>query len=282
MKLKSLMAIPVAAMLAASPVRAEGILPLFDTHVHFSKDAWSSFEPAQILDMLKKAGVVMGAFSSTPDDGTLKLYELNPTMVAPMLRPYRDDINSSNWFADQETVAYLKQRLAKGIYVGVGEFHLFDARSALTPQVKELADEVVKRDLYLQIHAGAFPIAAMYTVNPKLKIIWAHMGMSDGPKTVDTMLEKYPSLMAEVALRGGDIALGGQLDPEWRRVILKYPDRFLMGTDTWVTSRWPEYIDLVEEHRNWIKQLPPEVAENVAFRNAVRIFGINKRGRFPD
>ncbi|MEK9680183.1 MAG: hypothetical protein VW169_17570 [Rhodospirillaceae bacterium] len=63
MTFKSLMAIPVAAMLAPAPVRTEGILPLFDTHVHFSKDAWSSFEPMQILAMPMKAGVVMGAFS---------------------------------------------------------------------------------------------------------------------------------------------------------------------------------------------------------------------------
>lgn len=272
----------VAGLLIGGGVRAEGVLPMFDTHVHYSEDAWRSYSPKDILAMLRKAGVVMGAFSSTPDDGTLKLYQENPSMVVPMLRPYRNDIGSSNWYGDQETTEYLLEKLKTGIYKGVGEFHLFDAKSALTLQIKILLDEVVKRDIYLQVHSGAFPVVALLTVNPKVKIIWAHAGMSESAGTVGALLDKYENLMTEVALRGGDIAPGGKLDQAWREVIVRHPDRFMMGTDTWVTERWPDYINLVEEHRNWIKQLPEEVAERVAFRNAVRIYGINKPAGFPD
>lgn len=42
--------------------------------------------------------------------------------------------------------------------------------------------------------------------------------------------------IAELALRT-DVAPDGTLGPEWRTVFMRHPDRFVVGTDTWVTSR---------------------------------------------
>jgi hypothetical protein len=265
-----------------SPVgaKADGVLPLFDTHVHYSQPAWQFFKTGEIFDLLKKAGVVKALVSSTPDDGTLKLYNLRKDVIVPSLRPYREGSDSSNWFAQQATLDYLTARLKKGIYKAVGEFHLFEPRSALTPQVKELVQLAVKYDIYLQIHSDALPIAVLFEQHPKLKIIWAHAGMSEPAETVEKMLDRYKNLWTGVSFRAGDIAPGETLDKAWRDVILKHSDRFVYGTDTYVTGRWGDYLTLVEEHRNWINQLPREVAEKVAFRNAVRLFGI--KAGFPD
>ena len=30
------------------------------------------------------------------------------------------------------------------------------------------------------------------------------------------------------------------MTPEWRELFMRFPDRFVYGSDTWVTSRWPE------------------------------------------
>jgi len=56
-------------------------------------------------------------------------------------------------------------------------------------------------------------------------------------------------------------------------LFLKYPDRFIYGSDTWIPPRWGEVVALAERARGWLAQLPSDVAEDIAFRNAERIFG---------
>jgi hypothetical protein len=280
MFLTRILCVVVFSCFLVLPGKADGVLPLFDTHVHYSQPAWQFYKPDEIFDILKKAGVVKALISSTPDDGTLKLYGPNKDIVVPSLRPYRDGVNSSNWFTQQATLEYLTERLKKGIYKAVGEFHLFDPRAALTPQVRGLVKLAVKYDIYLQIHSDALPVAVLFELDPKLKILWAHAGMSEPADTVGKMLDRYKNLWTGVSFRAGDIAPGGTLDKAWKDVILRHPDRFVYGTDTYVTGRWGDYLSLVEEHRNWINQLPRKVAENIAFRNAVRLFKI--KAGFPE
>lgn len=47
----------------------------------------------------------------------------------------------------------------------------------------------------------------------------------------------------------------------------------MIGTDTYVNGRWVFDEGLVTEHRAWLRLLPREIAEDIAFRNAVRLFG---------
>jgi predicted TIM-barrel fold metal-dependent hydrolase len=46
----------------------------------------------------------------------------------------------------------------------------------------------------------------------------------------------------------------------------------MVGTDTWVTSRWETLADGIRATRGWLRQLPPDAAERIAFRNAERLF----------
>lgn len=72
--------------------------------------------------------------------------------------------------------------------------------------------------------------------------------------------------------RRTDVAPGGVLDPAWRQAFLRHPDRFLVGTDTWTTSRWELVRDATDAVQDWLGQLPPEVAERIAFTNGERLF----------
>ena len=53
---------------------------------------------------------------------------------------------------------------------------------------------------------------------------------------------------------------------------LRHPERFLVGSDTWIDARWDSYGSLMTEYRGWLAQLPREVAEKIAYRNAERLF----------
>ena len=70
------------------------------------------------------------------------------------------------------------------------------------------------------------------------------------------------------------MAAGGKLSPAWRAFLSKHPTRFLVGSDTWVNQRWESYSDLMGGYREWLGQLPREVADRVAWRNGSELFGL--------
>src|SRR4030042_6337797 len=109
--------------LLAMPVRAQA-LPVFDAHTHYSQSDWSSYSPDAILALLDKTGVRWAFVSSTPDDGTLRLYEKAPDRIVPVLRPYRTRADMGTWTTDASIVPYLRARLKRGGYKGLGEFNL--------------------------------------------------------------------------------------------------------------------------------------------------------------
>ena len=52
-------------------------------------DAWTVVPPAQVVDILKKAGVKRAMVSSSNNDGTRMLQDAAPGIIVPELRPYR-------------------------------------------------------------------------------------------------------------------------------------------------------------------------------------------------
>ncbi len=94
--------------------------------------------------------------------------------------------------------------------------------------------------------------------------------MSSSAAAVERLLDRYPNIWVELALRS-DVAPGGKLDPAWRALFLKYPDRFLVGTDTWINPQWDRLPDILNNFRVWLRQLPPDVAAKIAHGNAERL-----------
>ncbi len=271
---------PLAALVAVTAISlsapgaaADERLAIFDTHVHYGRDVWADHDPGAIVAALEAAKVVRALVSSTPDDGSLRLVEADPDRFAAILRPYRAGVGPGNWFGDPDTPDYVAERLERGGYLGIGEFHLFDAAAAETPQVRRLAAMAVARDIVLHVHAGAEPVRALFAIEPRLAILWAHAGMTTPPEAIGKLLDGHDRLWAELSFRAGDIAPEGRLDPAWRARLLRHADRFMIGTDTYVPSRWDIYGALVDEHRRWLARLPPAVAEAIAHGNAARRFG---------
>ena len=80
--------------------------------------------------------------------------------------------------------------------------------------------------------------------------------------------------MGELSYRPGLTCEGGLLCPEWRALLLRYPDRFLIGSDTWINPRWQQYDELMQGYRRWLGDLPPDVARQIAWDNGAALFGL--------
>jgi predicted TIM-barrel fold metal-dependent hydrolase len=276
--IRSALVVALLLPLGATPSGAQGLYegPIFDAHIHYSQPAWASFPPEAVKGLFEKAGVTRALVSSTPDDGTLALLQAMPQMIAPELRPYREGVGSSNWAGSAETPAYLKERLGRNRYVGIGEFHLHDPKAIDGPVVRDVIALALTNNLPIHVHSDARPIEAFFAKEPRLKILWAHAGMSEPASVVAAMLGRYPNLVTEVSFRAGDIAPGGTLDPAWRELMIRFADRVMVGTDTYVTGRWEVYGQLIADHRRWLAQLPKPVADAIAHGNAAKWFGAGR------
>ncbi len=258
--------VAAGAVLAAAAAAGAQDLPLVDTHLHYSANSWPDHGPAAIIVLMDQASVRRGFVSSTPDEGTVRLYEAAPDRIVPVLRPYRQPGELTTWHLDLTVVPYLEQRLARPIYRGIGEFHLTGS-DAQAPVVRQVADLAARHGLFLHCHCDAEAIEILVGLAPGVRVLWAHAGMSSGPDEVGRLVAASPQLFVELALRS-DVAPGGQLDPAWRELFLRHPDRFMVGTDTWVSSRWGSYVDTQAAARAWLGQLPPDVARRLASENA--------------
>ena len=256
--------------LLAVPAAFAQQFPLFDAHIHYSQPAWDVYPPEAALAILNRAGVRRALVSSTPDDGTLKLYEKAPRLVVPFLRPYRTRDDMGTWTQDPTILPYLEGRLARGIYKGIGEFHL-SVGEAGSPVVRGTVALAARHNLFLHAHADETAVEELLRLDPRVNVLWAHAGMSSGPEAVGRLLDRYPTLRVELALRS-DVAPDGRLDPAWRDLFLRHSDRLMVGTDTWINSQWENLPEILDRVRVWLRQLPRDAAERIGSLNAERLF----------
>ena len=258
---------PTASVGAAQ----SGALPLFDAHIHYSQPAWSLLTTDQALERLRQAGVRRAIVSSSPDEGTQRLYERAPDIIVPFLRPYRDEIGPATWARDGTTVAYVERTYRRDVHRGIGEIHLVAGETEL-PVVRAILEFAVAQQLWLQVHTDARGIAeVMSRVAGRTRVLWAHAGQSASPAEIRRLVEQHPTMWVELAGRS-DIAVGGDIDPAWRELFIAHPGRFLVGSDTWVNPQWERLEEIHAQTQVWLAQLPPETARRIASDNAETLF----------
>jgi hypothetical protein len=249
---------------------AANALPIFDAHLHYSHDAWEMLPPKAAVALLRQAGLKRAMVSSSSDEGTQMLYSEAPDLVLPVLRPYRTRGEISTWVRDNTVIAHMKARLQRYRYVALGEYHVFGADADL-PVMRWVVQAARERGLVLHSHSDADAVERQFRQDPNARILWAHSGF-EPPEAVRAMLRRHKQLWCDLAFRN-DPAPGGQLDAGWRDAFAEFPDRFMVGTDTFTPERWHYVIEHANWVRRWVAQLPPAVGEALAWRNGERLFG---------
>ncbi|MFT5444922.1 MAG: hypothetical protein ACI9DC_000082 [Gammaproteobacteria bacterium] len=252
----------------AATSHAQADLQLYDTHIHYSHDAWEQLPPPQAVAVLREAGLQRAFVSSSSDEGTQKLYALAPDLIVPVLRPYRRRGELRTWFKDDTVPPMLGELMRKNRYAGIGEFHIFgaDADSDVMRAVVKLARQ---HHAFLHAHADADAVRRLFAQDPEAVILWAHSGFV-GPAELRTMLAAYPNLWSDLAFRS-EHASGAEVDAEWRALFAAFPDRFMLGTDTFAPERWYFVAENAKSSRRWLGSLPPALAERIASGNAQKL-----------
>src|SRR5262245_361875 len=256
------------AMLAAMSARGAE-LPIFDAHVHYSHDAWENLPPKDAIALMRKAGIVRALVSSSGDDGTQRLVAEAPELIVPSLRPYRQRGDVSTWATDETVVRFLEERLAKSRYAAIGEFHLYGADADL-PVPRRLVALAKEHRLVLHAHSDVDAIERLFKQDPDARILWAHSGFAQ-PEEVREMLRRHRNLWCDLAFRS-DQATGGKVSPAWRALFDEFPDRFMVGTDTFTPERWHYLVPHAQWSREWLADLPQPLAEKIGWRNGTALF----------
>ena len=281
----------VASLQVANASAADYSGPLFDAHLHYNEEAWNGqtgpHPVADVLARIKKSGVKAVIANSRPNAGSKAL--VNATrgsadlIVVPFIRLYRNRADYDSWFEDDTIYDMVVTEHARGAtvassrveYKGIGEFHLYDSANANGPVAKKLMQFAAANKLAVLAHVDDVAIDLLMAHAPGVRLIWAHTGIGGASVArVDGLMANYPQLMGELSYRPGLTCEGGKLCSEWRTLLLKYPTRFMIGSDTWVNQRWQQYEELMKGYRVWLGDLPADVALGIGWGNAARLFDV--------
>jgi len=281
------------AMLAWSAV-AFAAEPFADVHVHFNWDQREVIDAAQIAAKLEAAGVEFAVAAGTPSELALELARAANGRVIPLFSPYIHELGRRDWHLDQRVVALAEAGLKAGEYQGIGEIHFMSgfpprADNPVFRQLMALAGEY-RVPVLIHIDSGnSMAFLDICQAYPALDILFAHAGGNLRARHIQHIIEACPNAWIEFSARdpwryGGLEGDDGQLLPEWRRLVLEHPDRFVTGTDpVWKVTRtqswdladdgWDYFEQLIAWHRAWLADLPEAVRRKISVENARRLFG---------
>ena len=77
-----------------------------------------------------------------------------------------------SWPSDPAVQAYVEERLKRGIYKGIGEFHL-SATQAEAPTVRRFAELAAQQQLFFHAHVDDVTVAQLLRLYPQVRILWA-------------------------------------------------------------------------------------------------------------
>ena len=167
----------------------------------------------------------------------------------------------------------MQDEYKRGYYRGIGEFHI-SGKAAAEPNGSSRSS--ISRSSTISI---CTPMATTKRCRILLRAQSEgadHLGayrLSTLARAGARIADKYPELWGELSYRGGIIDGGGKLTAEWRALFERYPDRFLLGSDTWINERWQGYGEIMAGYRAGSVQLPPAIAAQIAHGNARALFG---------
>lgn len=257
--------------------------PLIDAHSHLpNAKAIDAYVEAMKRHNVAKV-VLLGVGGVQKDD---------PAWIGAAARKYPDRVIAALPLPDPTdgaAAARLETDLAKSNARVVGEVHLRqvgrrkierDPSDAAFGKILEVA---AKRGVPVVVHyeltdAATAALDRALAAHRKATVVLAHAGEGP-PARVEGLLVRNPNLLVDLSgmhfqRKPALASETGPLEPAWKALIEKFPDRFLMGLDIWAPRLFePAMLDrLFKWTRRVLGELRPDVALRVAYKNAAALF----------
>lgn len=300
------------ALTISAPVSSDDrYLPVIDAHSQFN----SRVSAEQLVSVLKEGNVDRVILSSLPrrvirDRQLLKLAKDHPDLIIPAIRAKgRDyDSESPDWYSRMDRAS------SKRRFRGLAEAHLYHEAKGNADKVvvfpsdrriKHLLAIANERNWPLVLHAELKSASSgvrarivselkdLMRANPDQPFILTHMAQLDADE-VAALISAHGNvyfitshanhIFIERSGRRGpskqpwtDMFDGSRLRADWAGLVVSHPDRFILGFDNTRAKLWSDiYIDQVNLWRRALAELPRDVAEKVAYRNAERLWRLPK------
>jgi len=281
-----LVAAVLACLAAGAPAAAADYTGrLVDAHSHVPNAAAIDAYVAAMKRHNVSTVLLLGVGGVQKDD---------PAWLAAAAKKYPDRVVVGVPVPDPTSAAAadtLEAALARSQARAVGEVHIRQVSRKIDRNPADAAfgrvlDVAARHKTPVVIHAELDAAATArleqaLAAHPEATVVVAHGG-EVAPARLEPLLARHPNLVIDLSgmhfQRKPALAKErGPLDPAWKALIEKHPDRFVMGVDVWAARLFePAMLDrLFTWTRRILGELRPEVAEKVAYANAVRLFHLN-------
>lgn len=161
-----------------------------------------------------------------------------------------------------------------------------DLHCDLVPEDMPLPEMLRANQLNPSVLPGNLPaLKRLLAYNRKTKIVWVHIGfeplMTRQPSVIREMLRAYPNLFMSFRLNKGGpkpaaaMDPDGHLKPQWLELVQEFPDRFMLGSDSFYArngiARGSSDLGM-DNLRGLVEQLPADLAAKVGRDNAIRLY----------
>ena len=274
----------VGALLGGIPVAAAGDYagPIIDAHSHVPNATAIDAYVAAMKGHGVTRVVLLGVGGVQKEDAV---------WIAAAAKKYPDRVVPAVPIPDPtaaDAAARLDAELTRSRARVVGEIHVrqvsrtIDRDPSAAPMAALLrvaaahaAPVVIHQDLDDRAVAA---LERALAAEPKAVIVLAHAGEAQ-PALIETLLTRRANLRVDLSgmhfQRTPSLATEtGPLDPRWKALIERMPDRFLFGLDVWAPRLFePKLLDrLMAWTRRILGELRPDVAERVAWKNAASLY----------
>ena len=270
--------------LAAAPAgSAEYGGPLIDAHSHVPNATTIDAYVAAMKRHNVVKVVLLGVGGQQKED---------TAWLTAASKKYPDRVVAGLPLADptsESAASQLELQLDRGKPRVIGEVHMRQVgrrlidRDPNSPVFGKILDTAAKFEVPIVIHyeltdAAETALDRALAAHRKGTIVLAHGGEGP-PGRLDRLLQRNPNLFVDLSgmhfQRTPALASEtGPLDPGWKALIEKMPDRFMIGVDVWAARLFePAMLDrLFMWTRRIVGELRLDVAERVAHRNAAKLY----------
>jgi predicted TIM-barrel fold metal-dependent hydrolase len=282
--------------LFSAPCHADNI-PIIDAHSQLSDPQTAN----HVIDWMNAAGVAHTILSFRSEGGAsdvIGLARKNPGRITPAIK-----IKGPAWQKGGSAfAAQVERQLSTGGFGALGEALVYHAAkgnrapewsvSPGDPQFQSLLS-VARRfrwPVITHIEAHAAPsqnyiaqLEAVLSQNRDVAFPLIHMGQLD-PASVQRLISAHPNVYFMTSHANSittarsrqpwtNMFSGGELRPDWRRLMVAHPERFILAFDNVWPGDWGNsYVQQVQLWRNALAGLPSTAAHKIAHQNAERLW----------